>query len=288
MKYINKENLGKAKQVLGKASDLFGNRFFLLSVIVVMVMLTLKQCGEADHAKAEALREHNNYLASLDSVRTIKNELGHIIQEKATYELKASELSKEQKDLIAQLDLKSNGRGNTPNSVINVVTEIRDSVNVASTIIKDPNSDESINFVHNPQMTGNNKLKITGKTPYVINLQADPSNPTKYVASIVPGLTSLLMEQNIDITTGIYRDPKTKRMMTRVSTTYPGLTFNDVNSFDITDSPDTRKALKAARKEFGLGIQVGYGLSGSNAGITPGFYIGAGIHYSPKFLQFGK
>ena len=288
MKYINKENLGKAKQVLGKASDLFGNRFFLLSVIVVMIMLTLKQCGEADHAKAEALREHNNYLASLDSVRTIKNELGHIIQEKATYELKASELSKEQKDLIAQLDLKSNGRGNTPNSVINVVTEIRDSVNVASTIVKDPNGDESINFVHNPQMTGNNKLKITGKTPYVINLQVDPSNPTKYVASIAPGLTSLLMEQNIDITTGIYRDPKTKRMMTRVSTTYPGLTFNDVNSFDITDSPDTRKALKAARKEFGLGIQVGYGLSGSNTGITPGFYIGAGIHYSPKFLQFGK
>jgi hypothetical protein len=281
MKYINKENLGKV-------SDIFGNRFFLLSVIVVMIMLTLKQCGEADHAKAEALREHNNYLASLDSVRTIKNELGHIIQEKATYELKASELSKEQKDLIAQLDLKSNGRGNTPNSVINVVTEIRDSVNVASTIVKDPNGDESINFVHNPQMTGNNKLKITGKTPYVINLQVDPSNSSKYVASIVPGLTSLLMEQNIDITTGIYRDPKTKRMMTRVSTTYPGLTFNDVNSFDITDSPDTRKALKDARKEFGLGIQVGYGLSGSNAGITPGFYIGAGIHYSPKFLQFGK
>ena len=288
MKYINKENLGKAKQILGKASDLFSNRFFLLSVIVVMVMLTLKQCGEADHAKAEALREHNNYLASLDSVRTIKNELGHIIQEKATYELKASELSKEQKYLIAQLDLKSNGRGNTPNSVINMVTEIRDSVNVASTIVKDPNGDESINFVHNPQMTGNNKLKITGKTPYVINLQVDPTDPTKYAASIVPGLTSLLMEQNIDITTGIYRDPKTKRMMTRVSTTYPGLIFNDINSFDITDSPDTRKALKAARKEFGLGIQIGYGLSGTNAGITPGFYIGAGIHYSPKFLQFGK
>jgi hypothetical protein len=260
----------------------------MLAMLVILVLLLLRQCGEADNAKAEALREHNNYLASLDSVRTIKNELGHIIQEKATYELKASELSEEQKDLIEQLGLKNNGRGNTPNSVINMVTEIRDSVNVASTIVKDPNGDESINFVHNPQMPGNNKLKISGKTPYVINLQVDPADSTKYIASITPGLTSLLMEQNIDITTGIYRDPKTKRMMTRVSTTYPGLTFNDINSFDITDSPDTRKALKAARKEFGLGIQVGYGLSGSNTGITPGFYIGAGIHYSPKFLQFGK
>jgi hypothetical protein len=98
----------------------------------------------------------------------------------------------------------------------------------------------------------------------------------------------LNLEQNIDITTGIYRDPKTKRMMTRVTTTYPGLTFNDINSFDITDNADTRKALKAARKEFGLGVQLGYGISGSSVGLSPGFYIGFGVHYSPRFLQFGK
>jgi len=131
-------------------------------------------------------------------------------------------------------------------------------------------------------------LKITGKTPYTISLHVDPLDSTKYLASILPGLTSLNLEQNIDITTGIYRDPKTKRMMTRVTTTYPGLTFNDINSFDITDNADTRKALKAARKEFGLGVQLGYGISGSQSGISPGFYIGFGVHYSPKFLQFGK
>jgi hypothetical protein len=133
-----------------------------------------------------------------------------------------------------------------------------------------------------------NKLKITGKTPYAISLHVDPLDSTKYIATILPGLTSLNLEQNIDITTGIYRDPKSKRMMTRVTTDYPGLTFNDINSFDITDNPDTRKALKAARKEFGLGVQVGYGISGSSAGLSPGFYIGFGVHYSPRFLQFGK
>jgi hypothetical protein len=281
MKLPNKEKLSQISAILS-------SRFFMLVVIVILILLFLKQCGKTAHMEAEAKREHNNYLASLDSVRTIKSENGHLIQEKSAYELKASELSKSQKELIHQLGLKSSGRGNTPNTVINVVTEIRDSVRIASTIVKDPNGEESINFLHNPQMPGNNKLKITGKTPYTLSLYVDPSDSSKYLTKIIPGLTLLNIEQNIDITTGIYRDPKTKRMMTRVTTTYPGLTFNDVNSFDITDNADTRKALKAARKEFGFGVQLGYGISGSQAGLTPGFYIGLGVHYSPKFLQFGK
>ena len=281
MKLLNKGTFSKVLSVLS-------SRFSMLAVIVILGMLFLKQCGKTAHMEAEAKREHNNYLASLDSVRTIKSDNGRLIQEKSAYELKASELSKSQKDLIHQLGLKSSGRGNTPSSVINIVTEIRDSVKIASTIVKDTNGDESINFLHNPQMPGNNKLKITGKTPYTISLHVDPLDSTKYIATILPGLTSLNLEQNIDITTGIYRDPKSKRMMTRITTDYPGLTFNDINSFDITDNPDTRKALKAARKEFGLGVQVGYGISGSSAGISPGFYIGFGVHYSPRFLQFGK
>lgn len=276
------------KNTFFKVSSLLSSRFFMFAVIVIMIFMFLKQCGETSHIEAEAKREHNNYLASLDSVRTIKSENEYLIQEKSAYELKASELSKSQKELIHQLGLKSSGRGNTPNTVVNVVTEIRDSIRITSTIVKDSNGDESINFLHNPALLGNNRLKITGKTPYTISLRVDPLDSTKYISTILPGLTLLNLEQNIDITTGIYRDPKTKKMMTRVTTTYPGLTFSDINSFDITDNPDTRKTLKAARKEFGLGVQIGYGILGVSAGLLPGFYIGFGVHYSPRFLQFGK
>ena len=276
------------KNTFFKVSSLLSSRFFMFAVIVIMIFMFLKQCGETSHIEAEAKREHNNYLASLDSVRTIKSENEYLIQEKSAYELKASELSKSQKELIHQLGLKSSGRGNTPNTVVNVVTEIRDSIRITSTIVKDSNGDESINFLHNPALSGNNRLKITGKTPYTISLRVDPLDSTKYISTILPGLTLLNLEQNIDITTGIYRDPKTKKMMTRVTTTYPGLTFSDINSFDITDNPDTRKTLKAARKEFGLGVQIGYGILGVSAGFLPGFYMGFGVHYSPRFLQFGK
>lgn len=282
MKYLNKENLSKV-------SGLLSNRFFLIGVIVVLVMLSLKQCGDAEHAKAEALREHNNYLASIDSVRVIKNEMGELIVEKSAYQLKVSELSKDQKELIERLDLNTNGRGTTPKTVIQTVSEYKETIrNIASEVVKDENGAEAITFLHEPTLPGKNKLKISGKVPYDLSVLRNPSDSTKYIASVKPLGTDLTIEQNIDIVTGLYQDPKSKRIMTRVSTTYPNLTFSDVNSFDITDNPETRKALKAARKEFGLGVNVGYGLIGNSNSMSTGFYIGLGLHYSPKFLQFGK
>ena len=68
-KYFNKETFFKLGNVVT-------SRFFMMVALVILVLLLLRQCGEARNAKTEALREHNNYIASLDSVRTIKNKLG--------------------------------------------------------------------------------------------------------------------------------------------------------------------------------------------------------------------
>ncbi len=272
-----------------KTLDLVTSRGFMLIAIAVLLFLFLKQCGATSDAEREAKREHNNYLASIDSVRTIKKERDHAIYEKSAFQLKVSELSKEQKDLIKDLDLKSNGRGTTPKTVIQYVVEYRDVVkNIASTVEKDPNGGESITFVHNPELKGKNKLKIEGQVPYTVAILKDSLDSTKYFAEITPGGTTLDIEQSIDLVTGIYMDPKSKRIMTRVSTTFPGLTFSEINSFDITDNPETRSLMKASRKEFGLGLNLGYGLGINNQGIVPGLYFGIGIHYSPRFLQFGK
>ena len=262
------------------------NNFFT-SPIVILVMLLLKQCGETDAAKAEALREHNNLLASQDSVRIIKKDRDVIIAERSSFQLKVSELSEEQKKLISQLELAKNGKKNTPKTVVQVVVEYRDSIrNIASTISKDSAGQESITFLHNPQLPGKNKFKVFGKVPYTLGVNKDKLDSTKYNAFITAGNVSLDIEQNIDIVTGIYQDPKSKRIMTRVSTTYPGLSFSEINSFDVTDNPETRKLLKKSRKEFGLGFTVGYGFGSS--GVKPGLIVGVGLHYTPKFLQFGK
>ena len=282
MKYLNKENLNKVYETVT-------NRGFMLLVIGVLLLLFLRQCNETSNAQKEAKREHNNYLAAHDSVRTIKKENGLLIQEKSAFEIKVAELTEEQKELIKQLDLKTNGRGNTPRTIIQIVTEYRDTaLNIPSRVVKDPNGKESIDFVYEPTFPGKNRLKISGKTPYTLSLLRDPKDSSKYISSINPGGTNLFIEQNIDLVTGLYRDPKSKRIMTRVSTTYPNLTFSEINSFDITDNKETREVLKSARKNFGIGFNMGYGIVGNSKGVAPGFYMGVGIHYSPKFLQFGK
>jgi len=272
-----------------KALNLITSRGFMVVVIAILIMLFLKQCGATRNAEAEAKREHNNYLASIDSVRTIKKERDHAIYEKSAFQLRVDELTEEQKEIIEKLDLNTNGRGNTPRTVIQYVVQYKEVVkNIPSTVEKDPNGGESIAFTHNPELKGKNKFKISGKVPYTVEILKDSTDSTKYFAEITPGGTTLDIEQNIDLVTGIYMDPKSKRIMTRVSTTFPGLTFSEINSFDITDSPETRSLMKAARKEFGLGINLGYGLGFGSKGINPGVYVGIGLHYSPKFLQFGK
>jgi hypothetical protein len=274
---------------LSNIGNFLTSRTTLFMRVLILVFFFMRQCNEIKNLESEVKREHNNYLAELDSVRTIKSENGHLIQEKSTFQLKVTELSGEQKELIKRLELKTNGRGSTPKSVIQVVGVIKDTNIIAqSKVSKDPNGSESILFTYEPTLIGKNKLKISGKTPYSISLTKDPKDSLNYIASVLPGTTNLSLEQSIDIVTAIYQDPKTKRLMTRVTTDYPNLTFSDINSFEITDNPETRKALKAARKEFGLGVQLGYGISGSSTGLSPGIYVGVGLHYSPKFLQFGK
>ena len=264
------------------------SRFTMILIIAILLMLFLRQCNETKYAKEEAKREHNNYLAQRDSVRLISKDRDKAVYEKSAFEIKVSELTKEQKDLITRLELKTNGRGNTPKTVIQTVTVYRDTfVNIQSNVIDD-SSGTFLTFKYEPVLKDKNKFSLSGKTPYDIQFYKKPGDSVNVYAKLNPGATEVIMSQNIDLVTGIYRDPKTNRLMTRVSTSYPNMTFSDINSFDITDNPDTRKIMKKARKEFGIGFNAGYGILGSPTGIRTGIIIGVGLHYTPRFLQFGK
>ena len=67
-----------------------------------------------------------------------------------------------------------------------------------------------------------------------------------------------------------------------------GISFNDIQALDMVDDPGTRKALRGARKPFGIGLNVGYGMVLTTDGYQAGPIIGIGLSYSPKILQFGK
>lgn len=251
--------------------------------VIILALLLIRQCNVSNRLDEEAKREHNNYLAAQDSVRFISNKNGNLVNEKSAFELKMSELSKDNKDLIEKLDL---SKKKTPEVVIQTVVKyvevFRD---VPTKVHKDQTGQEFVSFIHNPSLPGQNSLKISGKIPYEIKINQDENDPKIVSANLLTSPAEISMEQQISIVSGLYRDPKTKRLMTRVSTDYPGITFSDINSFQIKDTPENRKTLMQERKRFGLGLNMGFGYVAGPLGISPGVYLGVGFHFSPKFLQ---
>jgi hypothetical protein len=47
---------------------------------------------------------------------------------------------------------------------------------------------------------------------------------------------------------------------------------------------------RQARKTWGIGFDVGYGvlIDVRNSNVSTGPYFGVGVNYSPKLLQWGK
>lgn len=262
------------------------SKLFLVAVLALLGILLVRQHNLTNLVKQEMQREINNELALKDSVRILQQQNGQLLVEKSSLQLKNSELNEHQKKLVEELGFEKKKKLK-PKTVIQYVTVYKEIIKeIPSTVQKDPDGKESIVFIHNPVLVGKNKLKIEGKVPYELSVQQDNNDPSKYTAGINPGNVSLNIEQNIDIITGIYQDPKTKRIMTRIKTEFPGLSFSEMNSFDITDTDETKSLIRSGRKPFGLGFSLAYGFF--NGTGKPTWFVGAGINYNPKFLQFGK
>jgi hypothetical protein len=283
-----KSKIKKVSETLESMYKIVSNRLVLIGIIILLIFLSIRQCERANGAEADSKRQHNNYLAMKDSVRVIKKEKDLLVVEKSAMEMKVSELTDEQKDLIKKLGLKSNGKKETPSVITEIqIVYVDRFIDVPTRVEKDKDGKESITFTHSPQMKGNNSLTISGKIPYTFDVIKSDKTDLVFT-KLNPGKAELDIKQSIEITTGIYRDSETKRLMTRVSTEYPNIEFKDINSFTILDTKENRDALKAARKPYGIGVNFGIGLAANQKGIGPGIYLGIGLQYSPKFLQFGK
>ncbi len=115
-----KSKIKKISETLESISKIVSNRLVLIGIIILLIFLSIRQCERAVSAEADSKRQHNNYLAMQDSVRIIKKEKDHLIVEKSAMEMKVSELTEEQKELIRKLGLKGNGKGGTPSVVTDV------------------------------------------------------------------------------------------------------------------------------------------------------------------------
>ena len=252
-------------------------------------MLLLKQCNATADAKKEAERNYNNLLAERDSVRVLQSKNGNMLVERAAFQLKYNELTKEQEELIDRLELSGKRK---PSVVIQTEVVYKDTSILVPVVATQDGGNTYLKFTHNPSLPGTNRLLISGQLPYTIDTDTiwdtlDKSK-FKFVSTVIPGTAKLSMEQKIDLVTGLYTDPKTGRLFVRASTSFPGITFSEMQALDMVDDPATKKALKQARKPFGIGFMVGYGLTVGKNGYIAGPSVGLGLTYTPKWLQFGK
>lgn len=118
-----------------------------------------------------------------------------------------------------------------------------------------------------------------------------PQDSIDIFGNLTIGEVELVLKQGISLYTGLVKDKKTGRILIEVKSDYPGITFNNIVGADIMKDEISRKVSRQFRKEFGIGINIGYGgmLLPGNGGyvIKTGPVFSVGLNWSPKFLQFG-
>ena len=151
-------------------------------------------------------------------------------------------------------------------------------------------SEDQKDLIKRLELAGRKKPGVTLPYQLLTDTIKDESsaNGIKLISRVEPGTAKLSMEQKIDLVTGLYTDPKTGRIFVRASTTFPGITFSDMQALDMVDDPATKKALRQARKPFGVGVSFGWGMTVGKNGYTVGPNVGVGLTYTPTWLQFGK
>lgn len=245
-------------------TDPKNTRMFLLGGIVVLCILLFRQCQATGEAKGEANRIDNNWKASLDTIENYIDKNGN-----AAAEIRALNLSLE--EIEDQLEFE---KGKPPLTVIKTETVIKEviveiPVTVVDTVIGNFNS--ALTF-SDTATWGKSFRKVGVFVPYELD--------GTYIDF---GSATIDLNQNIFLSAALTRDSKTKELFVNLSTDYPGTTFNSAEGILIDQRSKAFKDLQYQnRKTLGLGLQLGVGLS--NNGVSP--YIGIGLNYTPKFLQW--
>lgn len=252
------------RNILAIITDPKNTRMFLLGSIVVLCILFLRQCQATDVAKGEAARIENNWKASLDEIDNYINEKGNAEAEILALNLTIDELG-------TDLDFE---KSKPPITIIETQTIIEEVIVEVPVIQIDTiiGNFSSAFSIKDSATWGNSSRDISIFVPY-----------EAHDAQIAIGNATIELDQNIWLSASILRDNKTKEVFVNLETDYPGTTFNNAQGILIDQRSRGFMDLQYQnRKTLGIGLQigVGYGING----ISP--FIGIGLNYTPKFLQW--
>lgn len=246
-------------------------RYILLVGLLVLCILTIKQCDTINKYKSEKARLENNLLAINDTLKNYK-EGKYNVAEMRAMQLRIDELA----------DSLKLERGKSPITIIKYVAVVSDSMNIPVTIVHDTVylekawSDMGWITANDQSDFGNSSRSVFVRVHYKVNCETGMLESN--------GNADIDLSQNIWVESMLYRDKKGYTYI-KLKTDYPACTFNDGAGILVTDKSYEYKS----RKQFGLGIglQVGYGAALARpVRLTPYVGVGLSLNWNPRFLQF--
>jgi len=259
------------KNILGILTDPKNIRMFLLGGIGLLLFLLIRQCGETEHAKGEVTRYQNNVIASNDTIRNYINKKGEAVGEIRGLVLTLAEL----KD---SLEYEKN---RPPITIIKYKTIIREKIVNVPVVITDT-------IIQQGGDSFNSMLSINADSVWDKSSRSIAVNlPYSFTDSLTLGSATIDIKQNIWLDATLAQDVKTKEIFIKLTSDYPGTTFNNTEGIMIDrNSREFKKLQMKNRKQFGLGINLGVGVSADAQGFKAVPYLGIGLSWSPKFLQW--
>lgn len=250
--------------ILSFIMDPKNTRMFLFAGIVLLAGLLFRQCEATKRAEWEATRMSNNWKATQDTIRNYIDKNGN-----SAAEIRALTLTLD--EVKGTLDFE---RNRPPVTVIRYETKIVEKIREVPVTVIDTviGKFSSAAVISDNATWGKSSRKIKATLPYSF----EEGKP-------LFGPASIDLEQNIFLTASMSRDKKTKEVFVNLATDYPNTRFNSAQGILIDQNSSGFIDFQLQnRKSLGLGLQIGVGLTGD--GVSP--YVGVGLNYTPKFLQW--
>ena len=242
------------------------------ALILILLILLVKQCESSQVDKLEISRLENNNLALQDTIKNYVSKDGLHTGEIRALHLQLDELND-------SLDYE---KSKPPVTITEYKVELKEK------IVEVPNLVLLTDTIHDTVFSAlgyTHLITMQNDTVYGKSIRTmDLTLPIRvHDSSLTLGRAEIDLHQNIWLRTSIYQDRKTKEVFMKAETDYPNVAFNRGAGILVQDDKGLRQLMRQSRRTFGVGIQTGVGITTTG---QPRHYIGVGVHYSPKFLQW--
>ena len=241
-----------------------------LIILTILIAIILMQCSQNNglksdlaNQKAEVQRTQNNMEALKAPIIQGKINDSTWRAERLGLQLTMGELKKSYSDLLTGFE---DFKKQTPKTIERFTVTNNEIIREIPIVNKiDSLGDGSFSFNDSTKFADGNSRTISGIIPFTSafykkkdSTQVDLNKDGLYT-KIKPGDVNFILEQKMKLKVGLFEDPKTKKVTIAATTSYPGVSFSQLDGADIMSDDISRKAARNLRKTWGIGVTLGYG-----------------------------